>query len=259
MKLVAISGFSQKQLIQHVMKASTKIPLVFAVFVSLLLCTTSCEDVLGIKGNGDKITDIRDVENFHALDISAEARVDVRVDSMYRVEVTCEENIIDFLETVEDNGVLKIHFDRDVYDVDGLHIRVWAPNWDAIETNGSVDVYAPDAISGDDLEFKLSGSGNMRVSDVDFQEINAFINGDGNITLGGSAHTLNCTISGSGNTDALDCPMQIAKVSISGSGNVWLDVAEQLDVVISGSGKVEYLGDPQVNSQISGSGTVKKI
>lgn len=241
------------------MKAKAKIPIVFVAFVSLLLFTTSCEDVLGIKGSGDKITEYRDVKDFHALDISADARVDVRVDSVYRVEVTCEESIIDFLETVEDNGVLKIHFDRDVYDVDGLRIRVWAPNWDAIETSGSVDVYAPDAISGDDLELKLSGSGNMRVSDVDFQNINTFISGDGNITLGGSAHTLHCTVSGSGDVDALDCPVQIATVSISGSGNVRLDVAEQLDVVISGSGNVEYLGDPQVNSQVSGSGSVKKI
>lgn len=241
------------------MKAKTKISLVCAAFASLLLFTTSCEDVLGIKGNGDKITETRNVKNFHALDISADARVDVRMDSVYRVEVTCEENIIDFLETVEDDGVLKIHFDRDVYDVDGLHIRVWAPNWDAIETNGSVDVYAPDAISGANLVLDMSGSGYIRVSDLDFQEINASISGDGDLTLAGKAQKLDCMISGSGDVDALDCPVQIAKVSISGSGDVRLDVSEQLDVNISGSGNVEYLGDPQVNSQVSGSGTVRKI
>ena len=241
------------------MKTKTRIPLTFLAFVSLILFTTSCEDVLGIKGKGDKITENRDVKNFHAIDISANALVDLRVDSVYRVEVTCEESIIDFLETVEDNGVLKIHFDRDVYDVDGLHIRVWAPNWDAIETSGSVELYAPDAISGDILDIKLSGSGHIRVSEIDFQEINTRISGSANLILAGGAHTINCTTSGSGNTDALDCPVQNAKVTISGSGNVWLDVSEQLDVVISGSGNVEYLGDPQVNSQISGSGRVKKI
>ena len=178
---------------------------------------------------------------------------------MYRVEVTCEESIIDFLETVEDDGVLKIHFDRDVYDVDGLRIRVWAPHWDAIETSGSVDINAPDAISGNNLKLTLSGSGNMRLFDVDFGEINALISGDGNMILGGKAHALHCTISGSGNMDALDCPVQIAQITISGSGNASLDVSEQLDVVISGSGNVEYKGDPVVNSQISGSGKVKKI
>ncbi|MBV6438460.1 MAG: DUF2807 domain-containing protein [Haliscomenobacteraceae bacterium CHB4] len=241
------------------MKAQTKIPFAFATLVSLVMVATSCDDFLGVKGTGDKLTENRNVENFHALEISAHGQVDLRVDSVYRVEVTCEESIIDFLETVEDNGVLKIHFDRDVYDVDGLRIRVWAPNWDAIETSGSVDVNAPDAISGDDLEIKLSGSGNMRLFDVDFQEINTQISGDGNIILGGSAHTLNCSISGSGNVDALDCPVQIAKVTISGSGNAKLDVSEQLDVIISGSGNVEYKGNPVVTSQISGSGKVKKI
>lgn len=241
------------------MKAKTKIPALLATLVSLLMLATSCEDVLGVKGKGDKITETRNVDNFHALDISANAQIDLRVDSVYRVEVTCEESIIDFLETVEDDGVLKIHFDRDVYDVDGLRIRVWAPNWDAIETSGSVNVNAPDLISGNDLNIKLSGSGNMRLFNVDFQKIDALVSGDGNITLGGNAHTLNCTISGSGNLDGFDCPVQIAKVVISGSGNVGLDVSEQLDVTISGSGNVEYTGDPAVTTQISGSGKVKKI
>src|SRR5690606_28809703 len=106
---------------------------------------------------------------------------------------------------------------------------------------------------------KLSGSGNMRIYKAQFDEINTQISGDGNIILGGSAHTLNCSISGSGNVDALDCPVQIAKVTISGSGNAKLDVSEQLDVIISGSGNVEYKGNSVVTSQISGSGTVKKI
>lgn len=241
------------------MKAKSRIPALFALGGAMLLLTNSCDDVLGVKGKGDSRTEIRNVQNFHALDISANAQVDLRIDSVYRVEVTCEENIIDYLETLDDNGVLKIHFDRDVYDVDNLHIRVWAPYWDAIETYGSVDVNVPDAISGDDLNLKLSGSGNMRLFDVDFEDISALISGDGNVFLDGQGETLTCTVSGSGNIEALDCPVQTAKVTISGSGNARVDVIEQLDVVISGSGDVEYQGDPQVNSQISGSGKVKKI
>ncbi len=241
------------------MKAKAKIPALLAAVASLILLTTSCEDVLGVKGKGDTLTENRNVQNFHALDISANAQVELRIDTVYRVEVTCEESIIDFLETVEENGVLKIHFDRDVYDVDNLQIRVWAPNWDAIETHGSVDLNAPDAISGDNLKVNLSGSGNMRLFNIDFQDITALISGDGNLFLVGKGESLTCTISGSGNVEALDCPMQNAKVTISGSGNVRLDVSEQLDVVISGSGDVEYQGDPVVNSQVSGSGSVRKI
>ena len=241
------------------MKAKAKISALLAAFVFLVFLTTSCEDVLGVKGKGDTLTETRNVQNFHALNISADAQVELRVDTVYRVEVTCEESIIDFLETVEDNGVLKIHFDRDVHDVDNLQIRVWAPNWDAIETNGSVDVNAPDAISGDDLKLNLSGSGNMRLFNVDFQDITALISGNGNLYLVGKGESLTSTISGSGNVEALDCPVQNAKVTISGSGNARVDVTEKLDVVISGSGDVEYQGDPVVNSQISGSGKVRKI
>ena len=239
------------------MKTKAIVPALLLLFSALF--QTACEDVLGVKGKGDKITETRDVDNFHALEISANGQVDLRVDSVFRVEVTCEESIIDFLETVEDDGVLKIYFDRDVYDVDGLRIRVSAPNWDAIETSGSIDLDAPDAISGDRLRVNLSGSGNLRFFDVDFQEIDAQTSGSANLFLTGQAESLDVTISGSGNTDALDCPVQNAKVTISGSGSARLDVSELLEVTISGSGDVEYKGSPQVNSQISGSGSVRKI
>lgn len=239
------------------MKAKTKIPVLFGALLSLL--AISCDDFLGEKGHGDIRTETRDVKDFHTLDISAHARVDLRVDSVYRVEVSCEESIIDYLETVEDNGVLKIHFDRDVYDVDNLRIRVWAPYWDAIETSGDVDLDAPDALSGDELDLKLSGSGNLEFFNIDYNKLCARISGDGNVVLNGQGQALDCTISGSGNIEALDFPVQTAKITISGSGNARVDVSEQLDVVISGSGDVEYRGDPQLNSQVSGSGKVKKI
>lgn len=239
------------------MKAKTKIPALFAALLSLL--ATSCDDFLGEKGHGDTRTETRNVKDFHALDISAHARVDLRVDSVYRVEVSCEESIIDYLETVEDNGVLKIHFDRDVYDVDNLRIRVWAPHWDAIETSGDVDLSAPDALSGDEMDLKLSGSGNMEFFNIEYNKLYSRISGDGNVVLNGQGQALDCTISGSGNIEALDFPVQTAKITISGSGNARVDVSEQLDVVISGSGDVEYRGDPQLNSQVSGSGKVKKI
>jgi Ca2+-binding RTX toxin-like protein len=241
------------------MKTKLNFSAQWTTLAFLLFAAGACEDVLGIRGKGDKITETRNVKDFHALEIDANATVDMRVDSVYRVEVTCEESIIDYLETVEEDGVLKVHFSRDVYDVDGLHIRVWAPNWDAIEANGSVDINAPDAISGNNLVLNLTGSGNIKVFDASFQKTDALIDGSGNLTLGGSAGTLNCIISGSGNADMLDCPAQIARVVISGSGNARLDVTEKLDVVISGSGDVEYRGNPQVNSQISGSGKVRKI
>lgn len=234
--------------------------LLLLICLGLLLWTsTGCEDVLGIRGTGDTITEVRQAKDFHAIDISTPGELVLRVDSVFHVEVSCEESVIAYLETITDDGVLKIHFDRDVYDVDHLKIIVSAPSWDGIEISGSVDVDVPDSITGDRLDLSISGSGNLKVFDAKFNKIKARTTGSGDISIDGSADDLDCSITGSGNLDALDCPVLTAKVNISGSGDARLDVSETLDVTITGSGSVEYRGDAQVTSNISGSGKVRKI
>lgn len=228
--------------------------------LGLLLWTLSaCEDLLGVRGKGDIVTENRNVKNFHAVDIATPGTVELRVDSVYRVEVNCEESIIPYLETLEDHGVLKIHFDRDVYDVDHLKIIAYAPSWDGIEVSGSAHADAPDTINGDVLDLSISGSGGIRIFKADFNKIRSRTTGSGNISVYGSADDLNCSITGSGDVDALDCPVKTATVHISGSGDARLDVSETLDVTITGSGDVEYRGSPQVSVNSSGSGKVHKI
>ncbi|MCC7507529.1 MAG: DUF2807 domain-containing protein [Saprospiraceae bacterium] len=214
----------------------------------------------GLRGDGDLVTEIRPVEDFNALEIGVNGDVDVRVDSVFRLEVTGEENIMPYLETLVDNdGTLKIFFNRDVWDVDDLHIVVSAPAWYAFEVNGSADVDVPDAISGNQLKLGISGSGDINLFDINFNQINARVSGSGNLRMSGAADNLKCAVSGSGDVDALGCPVLTADVSVSGSGNVRVHASELLDVTISGSGDVEYKGSPQINSQIAGSGRLRKI
>ena len=218
----------------------------------------SCDDPI-TRGSGDLLTETRNVKDFHALEVNCNGDVEVSVGDVFKVEVTCEESIIDFLETYEDEGVLKIRFDRVVFDVDDLRIKVTAPKWDAFEINGSADVHVKDPIDGAQLVLSISGSGNADLEEIDFDRIKAGISGSGNVNIEGAADDLHCTISGSGNYDALDCPVKTAKVSVSGSGDARLNVSEFLNASVSGSGDVHYKGDPEVTKSVSGSGSVRKI
>ena len=231
----------------------------FLLLSAFAILGLSACDPLGVRGHGDLSTETRDVKDFHALEVNVSGDVEVRVDSVFHVEVTCEDNIIDFLETVEDHGVLKIFFDRNVFDVDHLKIRVSAPSWDAFEVNGSADVDVPDAITGDFLNLGISGSGNIKLFDASFNKAKTRISGSGDITLIGEADDLNATTSGSGDLEALDFPVKTATVTVSGSGDARVNVSDMLNVSISGSGDVQYTGNPQVSKSVSGSGSVKKI
>jgi hypothetical protein len=240
------------------MKTKCQNPFLFIAAAALLFSLQAC-DPLGVRARGDLITETRDVENFHALEVNVPGDVEVRVDSQYWVEVTCEDNVIDYLETIEDNGVLKIHFDRDVFDVDNLKIIVHAPSWDGFEINGSADVHVKDAIIGDQLEVQISGSGDLELYNADFLKAKASISGSGDLELSGKADELTASVAGSGEIDALDFPVKRATIVVSGSGNIRLDVSESLNATVSGSGNIYYQGNPQVSSSVSGSGNIRKL
>lgn len=233
-----------------------KIQFLLPALAGFSLLLASC----GIRSDGDLITETRSVTDFNALEISVNGTVDVRTDSVFSVEVTAEEGALPYLETYVDNsGTLKIFFSHNLYDVDGLHIRVSAPSWKGFEVNGSADVRVPDAISGNQLRLDISGSGNIQLFNLDYQSIKSQISGSGNLTMSGTADDLDCQVSGSGDVRAFDCPVQTADVDVSGSGKVQVKVMQSLDATISGSGDIEYKGDPQVNSHISGSGNLRKL
>ena len=165
-----------------------------------------------------------------------------------------------FLETEVKNGSLHIYFSQNVHDVDDLLITVTAPAFDEFEVSGSAEVVAHDPLDGTDLEVSISGSGDIELTDVDYDRIDLDVSGSGNILLQGVAvQSIDCTVSGSGDLDALDCPTPKATVKVSGSGTVRCHVLDFLRATVSGSGDVLYLGNPAVDAEVSGSGKVRKL
>jgi len=95
--------------------------------------------------------------------------------------------------------------------------------------------------------------------DVDAPQIEAEINGSGDIDLKGETKSFKGEIRGSGNVKAMDLKSEDATIKIYGSGNADIFASVKLDVHVAGSGDVHYKGDAQVSSSIAGSGRVKKI
>ena len=82
------------------------------------------------------------------------------------------------------------------------------------------------------------------------------ITGSGNIKLEGLGDELDIRITGSGDVAAFNLDVVRARVEITGSGNAEVSVEDELDVKISGSGDVRYKGNPSLDVNISGSGRV---
>lgn len=228
------------------------------LFLSLAaLSLASCD---GTRSEGDIVTETRSAKNFHALDISVPGKVIVHSGPHYEVIVEGEETAMPLLETEVKNGSLHIYFSRNVHDVDDLVINVTAPAFDEFEISGSAQVLVHDPIDGTSLDVRVSGSGDLELTDVDYDRVDVDVSGSGDVLLQGVAiQSVNYEVSGSGSIDALDCPAPRAVVRVSGSGTVRCHALDYLRATVSGSGDVLYLGNPSVDADMSGSGKVRKI
>ncbi len=260
--------------------------LIFASFVFLFLLT-SCDDGFGlfntkrITGKGVMEKQDRNAKDFKGIDLMASADVIIKQGATYKVTVEGQNNILEVLETVVDNGILRIKFKDGSWNLnfDKLNVYVETPSVSSLEISGSGNLTLESAFNADDLDLKLSGSGNIKTADgLTAKKITAEIGGSGDIKMGtttaielkatilgsgnfdikGSGEKATLSITGSGDIDAYDFMTKSTEAQTMGSGNIHCHATESLDAQIMSSGDIRYAGNPpSVKSKAMGSGNIQ--
>lgn len=229
-------------------------------FITLIFSSCRKDRFLGIWGKGDNVTEIRDISGFTGIDLAMNANVYYVQDSIYRVEVSAQPNIISHIETEVQGAVLTIDCRPALHRHNSIAVIVHSPQMDLLRLGGSGNIYAPFNISSTSLEVSLCGSGDISLQSVTANDLTCQITGSGNMDVkGGTVSSEELIISGSGSIDVLNVVGDSGNVRISGSGDVDLHVEKQLYVSISGSGNVRYKSTPAIETHISGSGNVTHI
>ncbi len=128
-----------------------------------------------------------------------------------------------------------------------------------VELTGSGNVSFANQLKSNSLEFRLTGSGNLKAN-FDAKAIKIVNSGSGHLEMAGKTGSSNITISGSGNVNGQDLKASKSKIKISGSGTSIVDVEEELEVDITGSGNVYFISYPERVLAVSyGSGRCEKL
>lgn len=211
----------------------------FLMAISTLLFSCSKER---IKGGGEINTETRSISGFTRVEISGSTNVIINQGSDFEVKVKAYSNLIPYLETKVQNGVLLIGYKSNSnIQNDNSEVYITMPRLEGLSVNGSGNIITMGVFA-------------------EKEEFIASINGSGNIEIeGGATNNFEIHISGSGNVKGFGLMTQKANISIAGSGNAEVSVAQNLKANIKGSGNVYYKGEPDsVDSQTSGSGQVIK-
>lgn len=238
---------------------TSKLILILAIIIAVV---PACRKggPWGIKGKGENMTETRSITGFDQIDLSIDADIYYTQDSIYKVEITAQQNILAVLETKVTNGTLSFDYKRNVWDHNTVKITIHAPKVREIELSGSGNFNFQNEITATDLDINITGSGEVYFPKLTAQNVELRISGSGSVKIAdGAVKNENVDISGSGSIDAVALVAENAVLSISGSGDMKVNVTENLDVSISGSGSVEYKGNPRVTKSISGSGKLNRI
>jgi hypothetical protein len=231
--------------------------LVVLVFVIgfFTACTTNLQV---IKGNGNFVTSEKNVSKFEKLNINNSATVRFHVSQEYRVIVTVDENLAEYLEIETRGNSLNIGTKRGSYSFTRFQVDVYCPFISGVTVSGSGNFASMDKITTSTFESSVSGSGKIE-GRIECENFSARISGSGGIIVIGNSKNSNISISGSGKFTGTEFAVNNADIRTSGSGSVDIQVSDNLKASVSGSGGINYSGEPKLDTKVSGSGRIRKL
>jgi hypothetical protein len=211
--------------------------LIIAAMALFLLaaCSKSPEK---IKGDGNKQTVSRTLNDFQSLALAGRYDVVIVGGMPQQVTLTADSNVLNYIQTKVEGGVLKIDVSPDVMLVtkEPPLIQISVPSLKQISVAGMAKVNVV-KMRADNLNVTLSGAANLNLS--------------------GTANKFTVAISGMSDVNAQDLVSRSADINVSGSGHVSVNASEELNVKVAGTGLIEYYGTPaKINQSISGTGRV---
>jgi len=212
--------------------------LLTSLFTSILF--GSCEKALNLPprvvGQGAIESESRAVSTF--LKIESRIGADIRISASGHQQLTirAQRNLIQHIHTsVINNTLIITNGGKDLITDSTIILEISVPELEEIRLSGAGTVLSAVPVE----HIQLSGAGNIRCS--------------------GEKEKVSVLLSGFGNIDLLDMQVNEADVRIAGNGNVKMHATERLDIVIPGMGNVYYRGKPSVSQDITGIGNIVNI
>jgi Putative auto-transporter adhesin, head GIN domain len=207
-----------------------------------LILVTGCVFNLGgsgVRGSGVVKTESRSVAGFSSISFKSEGKVTVQQTGKESLTISAEDNLLPLLETRVADRVLYLGT------VNNVDINPTKPIEFVMEVKS--------------LEsFNMTGVGSIEAKGIHGKRLVIVLTGVGNMTIEGSADSLDLSLDGVGSYQGDRFKTKQATVHSEGVGNAVLNVSDQLDASVSGVGLVEYIGSPKVQKSGRGLGEVKQ-
>lgn len=226
-----------------------------AVSIWLVWLFASCytPDVL----TGQTVRIKRDLPPFSSVTLALPAEVYLSQGDQQSVEIVADKGVYERIETVVRGGNLAIKTENFNWGRMGdIEVRITVPEIRQLQVTGSGNIIAQTPFTAEGIDLDVSGSGSIKIGDLQATDVSVVITGSGDVELEGKGpgSDMKAVITGSGDLEALSFTAEKADMHITGSGSARVHVTGELQTSITGSGDVYYSGNPRVNANATGSG-----
>jgi hypothetical protein len=195
-------------------------------------------NVVGVKGNGNVQSETREVRDFKAVDVSGVFQVEIVAQKDFDVRIEADENLLPYIKTEVNGGVLEISTTKRIKSSSGLKVRISAPDINKLEVSGVAKVTVSD-LKNNGLELETSGASK--------------------VNLAGETDKLVVDVSGASNIDAENLKTRAATVGASGASKVSVFATESVRTDASGASRITYSGGAtDVVKKTSGASSVSE-
>jgi len=269
-----------------------------ALLTGILIIFTTLSATAQIIGNRVVKEENREITNtFQIIRSTGPVDIILKQGPATAVVVRADANIIPYISTNVENGVLTVYTKRNIRFAKVMEVYVTAPDINQLSASGSGDILCKPVFKAPEMKITANGSGDV-LANLESKNVILRGNGSGDIAVSGihgslqlvvngsgdvkanGLQLLNCTIksvgsgdismygktnalaivsSGSGDIDASQLTAVTVKATGSGSGDIAVRPVQKLDASLTGSGDLTYYGNPGVlKTQSTGSGDIRK-
>ena len=221
---------------------------IFYIAIILSFFQPGCQDDPCLKKSGDRIEEIRDLDNVYKISLHDNLDLDIyQTTGESRIVVKGGENVVPFIKTEVENGRLTISNDNKCYflrsfDKD-IKLVLYVDSLKRIDYDGSGNIYMASEFVEERFEFNSNqGSGSVDLllwcQELSLQNEAAI----SDIKFSGYADFAEIYNDGSGWMNVCqerDGRINHAQVYNSSSGDVLVDVGCRLDYTIAGLGNIQ--------------------
>jgi len=203
----------------------------------------------------------RQVGSFTGISVGGAFKIYVTQAATQSVAVEADEDIIEYIFTEVEDGVLEIGMKKCPgpawNHVKTLNVYISVTELTSLDLSGAVEIKFENQVKTNELDLEISGAVeaelNLAVAALEME-----MSGACELTLHGTGQNVNIQASGASELDAFEFVMQDLNLYASGANEANVNVSGNLKVKASGACDIRYKGSSRVDVYTSGASSVRK-